>query len=549
MTSVDDERFMRRALELAERGRYSVSPNPMVGCVLVRNGLIVGEGWHERAGEPHAEVQALQSCDDPTGATMYATLEPCMHFGRTPPCSEVIRNAGIKRVIVATSDPHDIVNGRGLVQLRDAGIAVQTGILEKDAKRLNEKFLHAVTAKKPFVCIKAAMTLDGKLATVARDSKWITSDAARQKSLELREEYDAILVGGGTVYEDDPQLTRRLGWNNAITPWTRVVLDRDSRVPPTAKILTDGGATLHLTRDVDLKELLSDLYQRGIQSLMVEGGSVVISEFIHLNIWQKMVIFVAPTLVGGADAPSIFGGQPAQRLTDAHRFRGIGLDPRARFGRCDGRRAVAAARDDGRPPDRHSVRRHRAARDGGGRVSRLDAGARLRIQASDDVPFSRGESVAVNGVCLTVIPTGDSVITEISNETLTRTTLGTLGSGARVNLERALSVGDRVGGHFVQGHIDTTGILISRKSEGDFAVYRWTFPREFSELVVSKGSIAVDGVSLTIVDPDESSFAAALIPETLRRTTLGTARIGERMNLEFDMIAKYVRTLVAPYIV
>src|SRR5438445_8239641 len=181
-------------------------------------------------------------------------------------------------------------------------------------------------------------------------------------------------------------------------------------------------------------------------------------------------------------------------------------------------------------------------------LERLDAGARLRIQASDDVPFSRGESVAVNGVCLTVIPTGDSVITEISNETLTRTTLGSLGSGARVNLERALSVGDRVGGHFVQGHIDTTGILISRKSEGDFAVYRWTFPREFSELVVSKGSIAVDGVSLTIVDPDESSFAAALIPETLRRTTLGTARIGERMNLEFDMIAKYVRTLVAPYL-
>ena len=181
-------------------------------------------------------------------------------------------------------------------------------------------------------------------------------------------------------------------------------------------------------------------------------------------------------------------------------------------------------------------------------LERLDAGARLRIQASDDVRFARGESVAVNGVCLTVIPNGDSVITEISNETLTRTTLGSLGSGARVNLERALSVGDRVGGHFVQGHIDTTGILISRKSEGDFAVYRWSFPREFSELVVSKGSIAVDGVSLTVIDPDESSFAAALIPETLRRTTLGTARIGDRVNLEFDMIAKYVRTLVAPYL-
>jgi riboflavin synthase len=181
-------------------------------------------------------------------------------------------------------------------------------------------------------------------------------------------------------------------------------------------------------------------------------------------------------------------------------------------------------------------------------LERLEAGARLRIRASDEDPFTRGESVAVNGVCLTVIPNGRSIMTEISNETLARTTLGTLGSAARVNLERALAIGDRFGGHFVQGHVDTTGTLISKKSEGEFAVYRWSFPAEFTDLVVSKGSIAVDGVSLTIVDPDESSFAAALIPETLRRTTLGTARIGERVNIEFDMIAKYVRNLVAPYL-
>ena len=181
-------------------------------------------------------------------------------------------------------------------------------------------------------------------------------------------------------------------------------------------------------------------------------------------------------------------------------------------------------------------------------IERLDAGARLHIRGTDDEPFVRGESVAVNGVCLTVIPNGSALLTEISNETLARTTLGALGAGARVNIERALGVGDRFGGHFVQGHVDTTGTLISKKSEGEFAVYRWSFPRDFADLVVSKGSIAVDGISLTIVDPDESSFAAALIPETLRRTTLGTARIGERVNLEFDMIAKYIRTLVAPYL-
>jgi len=181
-------------------------------------------------------------------------------------------------------------------------------------------------------------------------------------------------------------------------------------------------------------------------------------------------------------------------------------------------------------------------------LERLDAGATLRIRGSDDQPFLRGESVAVNGVCLTVIPNHGALMTEISNETLSRTTLGSLGVGARVNIERALGVGDRFGGHFVQGHVDTTGVLISKKSEGEFAVYRWSFPADYAELVVSKGSIAVDGISLTVVDPEESSFAAALIPETLRRTTLGTARIGERVNLEFDLIAKYVRTLVAPYL-
>ena len=179
---------------------------------------------------------------------------------------------------------------------------------------------------------------------------------------------------------------------------------------------------------------------------------------------------------------------------------------------------------------------------------KLDAGARLRLRASLDEVFERGESVAVNGVCLTVIPNGDAITTEVSNETLSRTTLGSLGSGTRVNLERALAVGDRLGGHFVQGHVDTTGRLISKESEGEFAVYRWSFPSDYADLVASKGSIAVDGISLTIVDPDGSTFAAALIPETLRRTTLGTARIGDRVNLEFDMIAKYVRTLVAPYL-
>ena len=312
---------MRRALELADRGRYSVSPNPMVGCVLVRDGHIVGEGWHQRAGEPHAEVKALQHCEDPRGTTMYVNLEPCVHHGRTPPCANIIRQSGVAKVVIATTDPHDIVSGRGIEELRGAGLPLEIGVLEFEARRLNEKFLHAVSAKRPFVCLKAAMTLDGKLATAARESKWITSEASRQKSLELREEYDAILVGGGTVSEDDPQLTRRLGWNNAMTPWTRVVLDRDQRVPPTARVLTDGGATLHITDDADLDALLSDMFARGTQSLIVEGGAFVLSDFIRRRLWQKMIVFVAPMFVGGCDAPSIFAGEGVRRLTEAYRFR------------------------------------------------------------------------------------------------------------------------------------------------------------------------------------------------------------------------------------
>ena len=182
-------------------------------------------------------------------------------------------------------------------------------------------------------------------------------------------------------------------------------------------------------------------------------------------------------------------------------------------------------------------------------LERLESGARLRLRATFDEPFERGESVAVNGVCLTVLPErGGALLTDVSNETLSRTTLGSLGTDTRVNLERALALGDRLGGHMVQGHVDAVGTLVSIASEGEFAVYRWSYPGQYADLVVSKGSIAVDGVSLTIVEPDASTFGAALIPETLRRTNLGTANLGDRVNLEFDMIAKYIRSLAMPYL-
>lgn len=329
---------MRRALELAERGRYSVSPNPMVGCVIAREGSVVGEGFHRRAGEPHAEIEALRAAGEAKGATMYVTLEPCSHHGRTPPCADAVIASGVRRVVAAMTDPNEEVNGRGFAKLREAGIEVTTGICEPEARRLNEKFVWAVTQKLPFVLLKAAITLDGKLATVTRDSQWITSPEAREKSLTLREEYDAILAGSGTVLADNPRLTRRLGLGQSAAGWTRVILDGDGELPPHSQMLTDGGRTIVFTSSrqvepregvevvetssrVDLQQLLSELYARGIRSVIAEGGALIHSELIRHGLWQKMALFVAPMIVGGADAPSIFTGEAVSRLTDAYRFR------------------------------------------------------------------------------------------------------------------------------------------------------------------------------------------------------------------------------------
>jgi diaminohydroxyphosphoribosylaminopyrimidine deaminase/5-amino-6-(5-phosphoribosylamino)uracil reductase len=330
---------MQRALSLAERGRYTVSPNPMVGCVIVREDVVMAEGFHRRAGEAHAEVEALRQCDDARGATMFVTLEPCSHHGRTPPCADAVIASGVSRVVIAMEDPHEVVNGRGIAALRAAGIDVTVGVLESEARRLNEKFVWSVMQKLPFVLVKAGMTLDGKLATIARESQWITSEAAREAGLRLREEYDAIVVGSGTVKSDNPRLTRRLNLAGDATRWTRVVLDGDGEVPPHAQLLNDEGRTILFTSApsrysaspnleivpsegrFDLERVFGELHARGIRSVMIEGGALVHSEAIRRGLWQKMMLFIAPLLVGGAEAPALFSGEGIPRLTDAVRFR------------------------------------------------------------------------------------------------------------------------------------------------------------------------------------------------------------------------------------
>jgi diaminohydroxyphosphoribosylaminopyrimidine deaminase/5-amino-6-(5-phosphoribosylamino)uracil reductase len=330
-------KWLDLAFELAERGRYSVSPNPMVGAVVTRSGRVLGAGSHRRAGGPHAEVVALSRAGGRSrGADLYVTLEPCAHFGRTPPCADAIVASGVGRVIVAARDPNPLVSGRGLSILRRAGIPVvlADAARRRRAERQNEKFGTWIRERRPFVLAKWAATLDGRIASAAGDSRWITGARARERALLLREEYDAILVGAGTVLADDPRLTRRLGKGR--TPHWRVLLDGRLRVSagarlfrqpenvlvvtarapnhPTARLLASRGVRVwslagRSSGRVSIPALLSRLAGQGITSLLVEGGPATLWEFFRARRVDRIAVFLAPRILGGTGAPAGVGGQ------------------------------------------------------------------------------------------------------------------------------------------------------------------------------------------------------------------------------------------------
>ena len=332
-----DERHMRRALELAEGGRGLTSPNPLVGAVVVgADGRVVGEGLHRRAGAPHAEIEALAAAGAGAhGGTLYVTLEPCTHQGRTPPCAPAVVAAGVARVVAALVDPNPLVAGRGLEALGRAGLAVTRGVLAAEAARQNRAFLTAMRERRPHVTLKAAMTLDGKIADVHGGSRWITGPMARRHAHRLRSEVDAIVVGVATVLRDDPELTVRLDTPWPREPW-RVVLDTTGRTPPRARLIAAGrperaliavgpdptadavaglartGATLVRcpTRDgrVDLGALLADLFAREVRAILVEGGGEVHAAFLDAGLVDRVAVFLAPLLVGGRAAPGAVGG-------------------------------------------------------------------------------------------------------------------------------------------------------------------------------------------------------------------------------------------------
>ena len=340
---VTDEDYMREALRIARHAEGRTSPNPLVGAVIVRDGRIIAEGWHRKAGTPHAEIHALRMAGDlARGATLYVTLEPCSHYGRTGPCAKAVAEAGIARVVVAMQDPNPKVAGRGMAMLREAGVEVRCGVLAEEAARLNEVFLHWITTGVPFVALKTAMTLDGKIATRTGDSQWITGEPARLRVHELRDMYDAILVGIGTVLHDDPSLTTRLPDRQGKNP-LRVVLDSMARTPLSARLLTDGAAPTLIavtTRapqervealrqagaevlacgegaQVDVGALLHALGAREISSVLVEGGGSVNEALLAARLVDKVYAFVAPKLIGGRDALTPVEGEGAGTLAEA----------------------------------------------------------------------------------------------------------------------------------------------------------------------------------------------------------------------------------------
>ena len=345
-----DERHMRRALSLAEGGWGRVSPNPLVGAVVVRDGIVVGEGWHEGPGTVHAEVMALAAAGaQARGATVVCTLEPCNRFGRTPPCTRALIEAGVTRVVVAATDPNLGAGEPGLGELRTAGIAAEAGVLEAEARELNVAFERHVTTGRPFVVLKMASSLDGKTAAPDGSSKWITGSDARDDVQRLRAWADAIVVGAGTAIADDPSLTVRAPEFEAARPPLRVVIDTAGRVPPTLRSFDGSAPTVVATTDrtaedridawtaagadvvvldrdvaggVSLDALLDILGKRDVQGLLIEGGATLAWSAIRDDVVDRMVVYLAPVLIGGAAAPPMLAGEgfsPVDRALKLHR--------------------------------------------------------------------------------------------------------------------------------------------------------------------------------------------------------------------------------------
>ncbi len=340
-----DKTYMKKALKLARLAVGRTSPNPLVGCVIVQNNHVVGEGYHHQAGTPHAEVHALRAAGDQSlGSDVYVTLEPCSHYGRTPPCSDALINAGVKRVVVAMTDPNPLVRGRGIKKLQDAGIKVEVGLLGEEAQKLNEPFIKAITTKMPFVLYKCALTLDGKTAVASGHSKWITSKGSRHYVHGLRNEYDVIMLGSQTVLQDDPELTCRNieGGRDPV----RLIVDGTLSLPVNSKVLSSSDTLCIIAtsrsadkeklevlqeksniqiwqydtdRHVPLRTLMQDVANHGLNSILLEGGGTLAGKMLEEKLIDKIEFIFAPKLAGSG--PSPLSGIELSKMDQAFRLK------------------------------------------------------------------------------------------------------------------------------------------------------------------------------------------------------------------------------------
>ncbi len=339
---------MQRAVELSRKGKYNARPNPLVGAVITKNSEIIGEGYHEKFGGPHAEINAINSAVEPVqGATMYVTLEPCSHYGKTPPCADRLISEGFSRVVIGMADPNPVVNGKGIEKLKAAGIEVDVRVLEEDIKKVNEIYLTNVLKKRPFSVLKTAMTLDGKIAVKTGDSKWISCEKSREYVHGLRHLYDGIMVGVNTVISDNPELTDRLSFTEKRDP-VRIITDSAGRIPLDSKVLrkdnvktiiavteridsefvkkiNDKGKDVIVCPDkngrVDLNYLMKELWKQGIDSILIEGGSTLNYSAVSEGVVDKVVSFISPKIIGGKDSFTPVGGAGVRTISDAFRLK------------------------------------------------------------------------------------------------------------------------------------------------------------------------------------------------------------------------------------
>ena len=353
MFSSDDHRYMARALELAALGQYSTKPNPCVGCVIVKKGDIVGEGWHEKAGEPHAEVHALKKAGvNASGATVYVTLEPCSHHGKTPPCAEALIEAGVNHVVIAMQDPNPLVAGMGMSKLREAGVTVSCGLLKNQAQALNKSFCHKMMTGKPYMTSKVAMSLDGRTAMASGESQWITGFRARQDVHRLRAQSDIVLTGVGTVLADNPKLTAREGLGGlSVTQPRIVILDSTLKTPLDAAVFKEGSEVTILTcshdeqavlalkkagcgvvivdandkGQVDLHAVETWLAMQAVNSVMIEAGALLNGAFMQMGMIDELIIYMAPSVLG-TEARGAFSMPTVSTLSDRVQLKYVGME-------------------------------------------------------------------------------------------------------------------------------------------------------------------------------------------------------------------------------